>query len=85
MTSAIFAAAEVPRTVGWLVLADGMHLSDGLEAALGESAKMKGSCGFVVKLPDQTVGVKKEKGYVGIEGDGWPVDLPDMPTIDVRG
>lgn len=65
-----------------LAFADDIGLSVGLEVALEESAKMNGPCGFVVKLPDQTVGVKNENGYVGIEGDGWPVDLPDMPTID---
>ena len=64
-----------------LALADDIGLSDGLEVALEESAKMNGPCGFVV-MPGLAVGVKSENGYVGIEGDGWPVVLADMPTIE---
>ena len=53
-----------------------------LESVLNRAAQ-KGPCGLLVNVPAQSSSDSQNRGlgYIGIEGEGWPVDLPDMPPL----
>lgn len=64
-----------------LIVADGMSIGEALESALKKSM-LKGPRGFLVNMPVYLAATCHEKySYIGFEGDGWPVDILDMPTI----
>lgn len=65
-----------------LMLADGMHLSNDLVHNLGVAAARKQPSGYVVNLSNFPGDEGQRRLYFGIEGDGWPVLLSDMPTIN---
>ena len=64
-----------------LIVQDGMYIDEALESVLKKSAQ-KGLCGFLVNIPTcLDAEYRGENSYIGIEGDGWPVEILDMPTI----
>ncbi|MBE6383504.1 MAG: hypothetical protein E7049_10920 [Lentisphaerae bacterium] len=65
-----------------LVLADSMRLSDCLMAVLEKAEVETVPCGFVVNMSALSSRGRNDRRYIGIEGEGWPVDLPGMPTIE---
>ncbi len=63
-----------------LIVNDGMYIGEALESALKKSTQ-KGLCGFLVNMPIcLDAEYQGENSYIGIEGDGWPVEILDMPT-----
>ena len=65
-----------------LFIGDGLCLDEALESAIKESA-FKGISGFLVNVPALSLPSHGRKNitYIGIEGDGWPVELSDMPPV----
>ena len=64
-----------------LSIADDMHISEPLESVLKISTQNAPN-GFLVNVPEQSY--SSQNGgmvYAGIEGEGWPVALTDMPPI----
>ena len=64
-----------------LTVADDMYISEELKSVLEISTRSELN-GFLVNVPEQSCATQ-DGGmvYVGIEGEGWPVVLTDMPTI----
>ena len=64
-----------------LTIADDMPISESLKSVLEISTQNELN-GFLVNVPAPSY-VPQNGGmiYVGIEGDGWPVELADMPPI----
>ena len=64
-----------------LTITADMYISEALKSVLEVSAQNEPN-GFLVNVPEQSCATQ-DGGmvYVGIEGEGWPVVLTDMPTI----
>ena len=64
-----------------LSVADYMRVDVALEAVLKESSR-EGICGLVVTCPAGVPACRGQKAtYIGIEGNGWPVEMADMPIV----
>ncbi len=65
-----------------LSVIDDSCIDDTLEFVLTRAAQ-KGPCGLLVNVPAQSSSDSHNRGltYVGIEGEGWPIDMPNMPPL----
>ena len=64
-----------------LTITADMYISEALKSVLEVSAQNEPN-GFLVNVPEQSCATQDGgMAYVGIEGEGWPVVLTDMPTI----